>query len=205
MLTPLALAVEMASFNFPKVLSFLVNGAGINPNAPYVIDDITQGLHISTNALTHVLARWDRHTSLESSTKVLHTLLKYGADATVPALYEVIPHAAGREILEKQGMLSAASGQSLLAFQMSMCVDAPTPSNFITDLITKGHRRFLPSDPDGLFVKWARKAWDVEYVINFLCPFKKRPKIAPSCTQCRQISPEILQKKVGYSQTLTQS
>ena len=78
----------------------------------------------------------------------------YGADATVPALYEVTPHVAGREIFKKQGMLSATSGQSLLAFQMSMRLDAPTPSNFITKLITKGHARFLPSDPDGLFVKW---------------------------------------------------
>ena len=60
MLTPLALAVEMASFDFPKVLSVLVNNARINPSEPYVIDDITQGLHILTNALTHLLALWDR-------------------------------------------------------------------------------------------------------------------------------------------------
>ena len=92
-LTPLALAVEMASFDFPKVLSVLVNGPGINPSEPYVINDITQGLHIRTNALTHLLAWWDRYKSPESRTKVLHTLLRYGADARVPALYEVTPHA----------------------------------------------------------------------------------------------------------------
>ena len=100
-LTPLALAVEMASLNFPKVLSVLVNNAGINPSGLYVIDDITQGLHIRTDALTHVLARWDIHTSPESRTKVLHTLLQYGADATVPALYEVTPH--GKRDLRKAG------------------------------------------------------------------------------------------------------
>ena len=58
-------------------------------------------------------------------------------------------------IFKKQDMLSAASGQSLLGFQMSMRLDAPTSSTFITKLITMGHARFLPSDPDGLFVKWA--------------------------------------------------
>ena len=53
-LTPFALAVEMASFDFAKdfakVLSVLVNGAGINPNKPYVIDDFRTGLRIRTNA-----------------------------------------------------------------------------------------------------------------------------------------------------------
>ena len=69
--------------------------------------------------------------------------------------------------------MSAASGQSLMAFQMSMLLDSPTPRNFITDLIMMGHAHFLPSDPDGLFVKWALKArcdteLDVRDVINFL-------------------------------------
>ena len=84
-LTPLALAVEMASLNFPKVLSVLVNNAGINPNKPYVIDYIPEGLHIRTNALTHLLARWDKARTDLCLTEVLHTLLRYGADATVPA------------------------------------------------------------------------------------------------------------------------
>ena len=80
-------------------------------------------------------------------------------------------------IFKKQDMLSAASGQSLLGFQMSMRLDAPTSSTFITKLITMGHARFLPSDPDGQFVKWALQAWDVEYVIDFLCPLEIMPNV----------------------------
>ena len=77
--------------------------------------------------------------------------------------------------------MSAASGQSLMAFQMSMLLDSPTPRNFITDLIMMGHAHFLPSDPDGLLVKWALKARcdtesDVRDVINFLCPLGKSLK-----------------------------
>ena len=56
MLTPLALAVEIATLDFADVLSVLVNNAGINPNGPYVIDDFTERLRIRTNALTHLLA-----------------------------------------------------------------------------------------------------------------------------------------------------
>ena len=160
--TPLALAVEGAAraLNFPKVLSVLVNNAGINPNAPYVMDDLKKGLRIRTNALTHFLAQWEKHKSPESCTEVLHTLLRYGADARAPALYEVTPLVEGREISEEQRILCAASGQSLMAFQMSLPLDVhPPTSNFITDLIQMGHARFLPSDPDGLFVKWAREAY----------------------------------------------
>ena len=57
-----------------------------------------------------------------------------------------------------------------------MRLDVPTPCNFITDLIQMGHARFLPSDPDGLFVKWAREAyhrlpeWGIHYVMDFQCP-----------------------------------
>ena len=170
--TPLAMAVEstVRALNFPKVLSVLVNNAGINPNAPYVMDDLKKGLRIRTNALTHFLVQWEKYKSPRSSTEVLHTLLSYGADARAPALYEVTPLDVGRVIFEKQRMLCAASGQSLLAFQISLPHDVPPPSNFITDLIQMGHARFLPSDPDGLFVKWARKAWGVDDVIDFLCP-----------------------------------
>ena len=115
-LTPLALAVEFASFrfakDFAKVLSLLVNGTGINPSGPYVIDYFRTGLRI-TNALTHVLARSERYKSEECHSKVLHTLLRYGADARAPALYEVTTHVAGKAIPRMQHMLSAASGQSL--------------------------------------------------------------------------------------------
>ena len=63
-------------------------------------------------------------------------------------------------------------------------LDLPPPSNLITMLIMKGHARFLPSDQDGLFVKWALQAchwrnteWDLEYVIDFLCPLEIMPNI----------------------------
>ena len=175
-LTPLALAVEFASFNFAKVLSVLVNDAGINPNKPYVIDYFSTRLRICTNALTHLLARWDNCKSDECHTEVLHTLLRYGADVRAPALYEVTPHVKGKRIPRMQHMLSAASGQSLMAFQMLLPHDVPPPCHFIPDLIKLGHARFLPSDPDGLFVKWAREAggclpeWGIHVVMDFLCP-----------------------------------
>ena len=81
MLPPLALAVEIAFFDFAKVLSVLVNDAGLNPSEPYVIDDLTRGFRIRTNALTHLLARWDKARTDLCLTEVLHTLLRYGADA----------------------------------------------------------------------------------------------------------------------------
>ena len=80
----------------------------------------------------------------------------YGFDGTVEVWRrEVTPLIEGRAISTKQGVLSAASGQSLMAFQMLIPLKMPPPSNFITDLIMMGHAHFLPSDPDGLFVKWA--------------------------------------------------
>ena len=173
------MAVEstVLALNFPKVLSVLVNNAGINPNEPYVMDDLKKGLRIRTNALTHFLVQWEKYKSPKCSTEVLHTLLRYGADARAPALYEVTPLVVGREIFEKQSMLCAASGQSLMAFQMSLPLRLPPPtSNFITDLIQMGHVCFLPSDPDGLFVKWAREAYrhfperGIHVVMDFLCP-----------------------------------
>ena len=166
------MAVEstVLALNFPKVLSVLVNNAGINPNEPYVMDDLKKGLRTRTNALTHFLVQWEKYKSPKCSTEVLHTLLRYGADARAPALYEVTPLVEGREIFEEQRILCAASGQSLMAFQMSLPLGVPPPSNFITDLIQMGHERFLPSDPDGLFVKWALQAWGVEDEIDFLCP-----------------------------------
>ena len=144
-----------------------VNNAGMNPNEPYVIDYLKTRLRIHTNALTHLLSLWDRYKSSECRTKVLHTLLRYAADARAPALYEVTPLIEGAEISMKQGMLSAASGQSLMALGMSMHLDVPPPENFITE--------FRPSDPDGLSVKWALQLggdpeWDIEFVIDFLCP-----------------------------------
>ena len=136
----------LRALNFPKVLSVLVNNAGKNPNEPYVMDDLKKGLRIRTNALTHFLVQWEKYKSPKCSSEVLHTLLRYGADARAPALYEVTPLVVEREIFEKQSMLCAASGQSLMAFQMSLPLEVPPPtSNFITDLIQMGHACFLPS------------------------------------------------------------
>ena len=185
-LTPLALAVEIARVDFDNVLSVLVYNAGIDLNEPYVIDDFKKGLRIRTNALTHLVTRWERIKWPECRTKVLHTLLKYGADAMAPALYEVIPLFEGGTISKRQGMLCAGSGQSLMSFQMSMPLDVPPPENFITDLIMMGNARFLPSDPDGLFVKWALQntgghdpAWEVEFMRDFLCPGQIAHKYRP--------------------------
>ena len=89
MLTPLALAVEIESFDFAKVLSVLVNNADIKPNEAYVIDDLRTGLRIRTNALTYLIARWGKTESEKTRIKVLHALLKYGADARAPAVYKV--------------------------------------------------------------------------------------------------------------------
>ena len=182
-LTPLALAVEIADFDSAKVLSVLVNGAGINPNEPYVIEDVETGLRKRTSALTHLIAR---RRKTESEETVLHALLQYGADARAPALYEVTPLVEGEEIyLEeiylKGQILSAASGQSL--FRLSKDPDELLPFDFITNLIMKGHARFLSSDPDGLFVKWAREAyrrlpeWGIHYVMDFLCPSETTGKV----------------------------
>ena len=99
-------------------------------------------------------------------------------------MYEVIPLVEGGAISKKQGTLSAASGQSLIAFQMSMLLDVPPPENFISSLMMVGNARFLPSDPDGLFVKWALQLggdpeWDIEFVIDFLCPLETMHKRRP--------------------------
>ena len=63
-----------------------------------------------------------------------------------------------------------------MAFRMSKDPDDRLPFDFITNLIQMGHARFLPSDPDGLFVKWAREAYrhfperGIHVVMDFLCP-----------------------------------
>ena len=70
-----------------------------------------------------------------------------------------------------------------MAFRMSKDPDDRLPFDFITNLIQMGHARFLPSDPDGLFVKWAREAyrrlpeWGIHYVMEFLCPSETTDKV----------------------------
>ena len=179
-LTPLALAVEEPGLIFETVLDVLVRGAHIDPSAPYVIIDLSQGLCIRTNALTHLLARWDSSKYEKCREGVLKSLMAAGANAMAPALYEVTPLEDGRgEIPPYERALSAASGQSLLAFQMSQDLHVPTPFYFITDLIKEGHARFLPADPPGLFVRFAldprRSESIVQNVIDFLCPSAESP------------------------------
>ena len=41
-MTPLALAVEIATLDFANVLSVLVKNASIKPSEPYVIDDLKE-------------------------------------------------------------------------------------------------------------------------------------------------------------------
>ena len=68
----------------------LVNGAGINSNAPYrdVIEDVSTlaGLRKRTNALTHFITRRRNTECEETHIRVLHALLpQYGADARARA------------------------------------------------------------------------------------------------------------------------
>ena len=87
LLTPLALAEEIAALalDLATVLFVLMKNAGMNPNEPYVIDDFTERLRMCTNALTHLLAQWDKEMFDFYHCRILHTLLKYGADARAPA------------------------------------------------------------------------------------------------------------------------
>ena len=71
-----------------------------------------------TNALTHLIALRRNTECEETHIRVLHALLQYGADARAPALYELTPRVEGEEIYLKEQILSAASGQSLVAFRM---------------------------------------------------------------------------------------
>ena len=173
-LTPLALAIEVPGYNFGTVLDVLVQGAHIDPNASYVIEDFHRGVRIHTNALTHLLARWNRWTYEIIREGVMKHLIAAGADATAPALYEVTPLREGGDIPPYELMLSSASGQSLMAFQMSQKLKVPTGFCFITDLI-ENHAQFTPADPPGLFVRYVLNnpndtEWYLEKVMDFLCP-----------------------------------
>ena len=173
-LTPLALAIEVPGYTFQTVLNVLVQNAHIDPNASYVIDDLHQGVRIHTNALTHLLARWDPKKTEICRETVLASLIAAGADARMPALYEVTPLWGGGKIPPYELMLSSASGQSLMAFQMSQKLKVPTGFRFILDLI-ENHAQFTPADPPGLFVRCVLNnhndtKWYLEKVMDFLCP-----------------------------------
>ena len=190
-LTPLAFAMEVPSYDIDTVLSVLVNEAHINLNEPYEIEDFAKGLCIHTNALTHVLARWNREKTPMCRTVVLCALIIRGANATAPALYEVKFMEGTSAISKEQRLLRAANGQSLMGFLMSASLKEPTPPcGFINILIETGKARFLLSDPDGLFVKWVLSSLsyrntddhyagsDLEFLMDFLCPLQRRNKIA---------------------------
>ena len=174
-LTPLALAMEYPQYHFQLVLNALVQEAGINPSEPYEILDHKKGIRIRTNALTHMLARWNPEKNDVCREGVLLALILEGADATAPALYEASPllHDGG-ELPPYERALTAASGQSLMAFQMANSLQERTSFNLPSDLIERGHARFLPADPPGLFVMHLQKSDHtpsaIEGVMMWLCP-----------------------------------
>ena len=160
-LPPLGLALEEPGRN---VLHVLVQEAGLNPSAPYEIQDYTQGVCIRTNALTHMLARWNYWKSEEIRYHTLWALLEVGADASAPALYEVshmAPPDAGASTGAKRQppphthelAAVARQGLGLMAFQMVQRLPLNPQFYFIDYLIEKGSAQFRPEDPTGLFVK----------------------------------------------------
>jgi hypothetical protein len=169
-LPPLALAVEVPGYRFQNVLEVLVENAGLDPSAPYEIEDHALGARIRTNPLTHMLARWERYKSDSCRDGVLSALLYRGADATAPALYEVTPLTSGsgaaaqsrpsqhdRDWARERALdTKARPGLSLMAFQMVQRMPVKTPFYFILDLVQNGHARFLPEDPAGLLATAVR-------------------------------------------------
>ena len=173
-LTPLALAVEVPGDLFQIVVAVLVNHAHIDPSAPYVIDDMKRGVRIRTNALTHLIARWNHQKKPTQSYIVLKSLIAHGADARAPALYEVAPLWEHGMIPPYERALSSLSGQSLMAFLLSGTNREPPPISCMNVLIQQGHARFLSVDPDGLFVRYVLDRnipdWYIDDVMGFLCP-----------------------------------
>ena len=177
-LPPLALAMEEPGYHFQYVLRVLVEDAGVRLSDPYEIED--QFTRIRTNALTHLLVRWNVQKSRECRDRVLGALLFYGANANAPALYEVTftgQHTAMGQPPPRTRELAALAGQglSLMAFQMLQQMPVITPFHYITDLIENGHAQFKEEDPTGLFVKAVymrgpnAEGW-MECIMGFLCP-----------------------------------
>lgn len=169
-LPPLGLAVEVPGAYFHRVLDILVKEAGVNPSEPYVIRDFARGVEIRTNALTHMLARWNPRAYNTYRGNVLRSLLLSGADANAPALYEVTPLGSA--------VLTAASQQSLMAFQMVQALPCPPPFTFVADLVNIGGARWREADLPGLFVTAVAQNQNFEYewhlpldaIMDFLCP-----------------------------------
>jgi hypothetical protein len=176
-LTPLGLAMEMPSGRFRAVLDALARVGGTDPNAPYEIVDHTRGIVIRTNALTHILARWFRENDPFLRQELLYSLIWGRAHAAAPALFEASPLHAGDEVPEYEARLSAASGQSLMAFQMAQRLSVPPIVSVSFELIRFGGARFLPGDPGALFATFAARSEDIPGTVRqmmlFLCPQKK--------------------------------
>jgi len=184
-LTPLGLAMEVPGYSFHVMMNVLVEKAGLDPNAPYEILDHKRHIRIRTNPLTHLLALWNPACPESIRNQVLHNLISVGANAAAPALFEVTPlpppspETGGEQQVPKyERMLSKASGQSLMAFQMAQRLKVQTPFYFIKDMIERGHARFLPADPPGLFVSGIpvrddHADWFLDDTMEFLCPTKE--------------------------------
>jgi hypothetical protein len=142
-LPPLALAIEVPGYHFQRVLDALMECRELDLRAPYVIEDLASGTRIRTNALTHLLARWDPSKTEGCRHTVLLALLSAGADTT--ALYEVTPFEASHGL--------ETGGWSLMAFMLGQRLPVPAPFYFVEDLIKEGHSRFRAEDPPGLFAR----------------------------------------------------
>jgi hypothetical protein len=203
---PLALAIEVPGYRFHNVLNVLVQEVGVDLSAPYEIIDQVRNVRIRTTALTHVLARWDHQKTECCRDGVATALIQAGADATAPALYVVTPlmtrsssstralrEAGADESLfyEFSASMAAASGQSLLAFQLSQRLERPTPFYFVSDYITFGGACFRATDPAALFVTALSLAdtstkhrFLLHRIIEFLCPLDYGPHVMPRFLLC---------------------
>ena len=153
-LPPLGLAIERAGNQIYRVLDVLIHDAGIDPSAPYDIEDHDAGVRIRTNALTHVLVRWNHDKSENEWHNALIALLRGGADAQASALFEMTERLTGAPVaMDADGRPSIpeASHLSLLALQMAFDLDVRPPFYFVRHLLEFG-ARFKASDPPGLFV-----------------------------------------------------
>jgi hypothetical protein len=183
--TPFGLAVEVCGDGFERVLDALVSSAGLDPNKEYELVNHEWGMRIRTNPLSHLLASWRFWRSELLRDRMLSQLITAGANAAAPALFEVTPLQCERKIPLHWLQFSKASGQSLIAFQMTQWLDIHNPFNFIAEAIARCGARCGPEDPAGLFVRYALSSGQhgrriLSLAMDFLCPLVKGPpKIAP--------------------------
>ena len=167
----LGLTIETCGVGSPEIVEVLVTEAGVNPNAPYEFDDLTLGVRMRTNALTHLFARWnlDNNATELWYLGMLVSLLNAGADANAPPLFEVtdlhsvnagIPAHDQRieTLMRLDTKRHAAWSERLLLYVMSpRYMDAmrlPPSFQVIRALIEFGHAHFTEHDPDGLLASY---------------------------------------------------